>query len=59
MDYVMIIMIVTLATGFLSGLVLGKLLELELMDQLLLGLLSLFLVSSVIDVIVTFTGYKL
>ena len=59
MYYVMIIMIVTLVTGFLSGLVLGKLLELELMDQLLLGLLSLFLVSSVIDVIVTFTGYKL
>lgn len=59
MDYIMIIIIVTSVTSFLSGLVLGKLLEMGLMDQLILGLTSLFLTSSVIDVIATFAGYEI
>ena len=59
MDYVTIIIIVTLVTSFLSGLVLGKLLEMGLMEQFIIGNFFLFLTALMIDVIVTFTGYKL
>lgn len=58
MDYVTIIIIVTLVTSFLGGLVLGKLLEMRPMEQFIIGNFFLFLTALTIDVIVTFTGYK-
>lgn len=58
MNYVIIVMIVTLATGFLSGFVLGKLIGMELKEQLVLGTLFLFLAFSILDAILAYNHYQ-
>lgn len=58
MDYIFIIMIATLVTGFLSVFVLGKLLGMELKEQLVLGTLILFLAFSILDAILAYNHYQ-